>query len=755
MSLNNLCGLFLALIWTLFAVEFIQNQSMFKRILVIGLVITGLLSQQTKADEGMWLPLLVKRLNHADMKKMGCKLSAEEIYSVNKSSLKDAVVMLSGGSCTAEAISSEGLLLTNHHCGYEAIQSNSTVEHDYLTDGFYAKTRAEELPTGGITASFLIRIEDMTSRVLAELNDSMSETERNAKVRQLSKTIESEAIEGTHYDAALRSFFEGNEYYLFVYETFTDVRLVGAPPESVGKYGGDTDNWMWPRHTGDFSMLRVYAGPDNKPAEYSPDNVPFKPRHFFPISLDGAKEDDFSMVMGYPGRTDRYLTSHGIQMALDISNPAVVKVRDKKLKLMKEDMDASTDIRIKYAATYAQTANYWKYFIGQSEQLKNNGVVAKKQELEKKFQSWAGQDPQRQAKYGSALSEIDQAYKDLRDVTLNRTYLNEAVIRGAAVPFFAYQIGQLQAVMADSTNPGALAEAIAEVRPEGDMFYKDYNMPTDRKLLGAMLKMYYEDIPKDQQPEILDSLYKAYNGDFAAYAKDLYEKTVFSSAAKFNAFLDAPDAAVLEKDPAVVLSNAFLTNYLTKFRPAIGEIQARLDKGNRAFVAGLREMMPDKNFYPNANSTMRLTYGKVEEYEPRDAVEYEEYTTLKGVMEKEDPTNPEFVVPAGLKELYKKGDYGIYGQDGELHTCFISTNDITGGNSGSPVIDGKGQLIGCAFDGNWEAMSGDIFFEDKIQRTISVDIRYILFLIDKLGDAGHIVDEMKLVRKGKEVKRKG
>jgi hypothetical protein len=727
----------------------------FKNLILAASLIFGMLAGQVRADEGMWLPLLVKRLNYADMKKLGCKLSADEIYNINKSSLKDAVVMLSGGSCTAEAISAEGLLLTNHHCGYEAIQTNSTVEHDYLTDGFYAKTRAEELPTGGITASFLVRIEDVTSKVLAELTESMSETERTAKVRQIAKTIETEATQGTSYDAAVRGFFDGNEYYLFVYETYTDVRLVGAPPESVGKFGGDTDNWMWPRHTGDFCLMRVYSGPDGKPAAYSPDNVPYKPKHFFPISLDGVEENDFAMVMGYPGRTDRYLTSFGVQMALDISNPAVVKIRDKKLKLMKEDMDASTEIRIKYAANYAQTANYWKYFIGQSEQLKNNNVVEKKQMLEKQFQDWAGQDPARQAKYGNALNEIKKAYEDMRSVTLNRTYLNEAVVRGAAVPFFAYQMSQLAPVIADSSNPGMLAEAIAEIRPEGDLFYKDYNLPTDRKLLAAMLEMYYKDIPKSQQPEILDSIYKAHNGDFMAYANEVYSKSVFATSDKFNAFLDAPDAKILESDPAVAISKAFMENYVAKFRSSITEIQSRLDKGNRSFVAGLREMTPGKNFYPNANSTMRLTYGQVKDYDPRDAVEYEEYTTLKGVMEKEDPTNPEFVVPAGLKNLYKNKDYGIYGKDGELSTCFISTNDITGGNSGSPVINGKGHLIGCAFDGNWEAMSGDIFFEDQIQRTISVDIRYVLFLIDKLGGAGHIVDEMKLLKKGKEVKRVG
>jgi hypothetical protein len=727
----------------------------FKNLFLSAFLIFGMLAGQLRADEGMWLPLLVKRLNYADMKKLGCKLTADEIYNINKSSLKDAVVMLSGGSCSAEAISAEGLLLTNHHCGYEAIQTNSTVEHDYLTDGFYAKTRAEELPTGGITASFLVRVEDVTARVLAELNESMSETERTAKIRQLAKTIEGEATQGTTYDAAVRGFFDGNEYYLFVYETYTDVRLVGAPPESVGKFGGDTDNWMWPRHTGDFCLMRVYSGPDGKPAPYSPSNVPYKPKHFFPISLDGVEENDFAMVMGYPGRTDRYLTSYGVQMAIDISNPAVVKVRDKKLKLMREDMDASTEIRIKYAASYAQTANYWKYFIGQTEQLKNNNVVEKKQKLEKQFQDWVGQDPTRQAKYGNALAEIKKAYEDMRSVTLNRTYLNEAIVRGADIPFFAYQMSQLAPLMADSANPGVLAEAIAEIRPQAELFYKDNNLPTDRKLLAAMLEMYYNDIPKAQQPAILDSIYKAHSGNFMAFASDLYAKSVFSSLDKFNAFLDAPDAKVLESDPAVMISKAFMDNYVSKFRAPISEIQSRLDKGNRSFVAGLREMMPDKNFYPNANSTMRLTYGQVKDYDPRDAVEYEEYTTLKGVMEKEDATNPEFVVPSGLKELYKKQDYGIYGKDGKLHTCFISTNDITGGNSGSPVINGKGHLIGCAFDGNWEAMSGDIFFEDQIQRTISVDIRYVLFLIDKLGGAGHIVDEMKLLKKGKEVKRVG
>jgi len=714
----------------------------------------GVLCQQTlKADEGMWLPLFLKRLNYEDMKKKGCKLTPEEIYDINKSSLKDAVVMLSGGSCTAEVISVEGLLLTNHHCGYEAIQTNSTVEHDYLTDGFWAKSKAEELPSGGITASFLVRIEDVTARILAEVNASMSESERTAKVRQLGKTIEGEATNGNGYNAAVKGFFNGNEYYLFVYETFTDVRLVGAPPESVGKFGGDTDNWMWPRHTGDFSLLRVYANAENKPAEFSKTNVPYKAKHSLPISLDGVKEDDFTMVMGYPGTTDRYLTSFGVQTALDLTNPAVIKIRDKKLKIMREDMDASTDIRIKYASKYAQTANYWKYFIGQSQQLRNNNVVQKKKDIETKFNQWAGQDPQRQAKYGSALSDIEKGYEEIRKITLNRTYLNEGVFQGAAIMLFSFQMGQMKELMADSTKTGELAEALGELRANGEEMYKDYNKPTDQKLFAAMLKLYAEGLPKDQLPPIFDTIQLKWANNYVAFAEDVYKRSIFSSLENFNKFIDNPSLKALESDPAFITSTSFVGNYRGKFQPKITEIQARIERGNRSFIAGLREMMPEKKFYPNANSTMRLTYGQVKEYEPRDAVEYEEYTTIKGVIEKEDPNDPEFIVPAKLKELYNAKDYGIYGQDGTLNTCFISNNDITGGNSGSPVINGKGQLIGCAFDGNWEAMSGDIFFEDKIQRTISVDIRYVLFLIDKLGGAGNIVDEMKLMKKGKVVKR--
>lgn len=724
-----------------------------KTILISFLTTFALLTSNLRADEGMWLPLFVKRLNHVDMKKMGCKLTAEEIYDINKSSLKDAIVMLSGGSCTAEVISAEGLLLTNHHCGYDAIQSHSSVENDYLTNGFWAKKRIDELPSEDLTASFLVRIEDLTARITAELNSSMSESERNAKVRQLSQIIEAEATQGTNYNASVKSMFNGNEYYLFVYQTYRDVRLVGAPPESVGKFGGDTDNWMWPRHTGDFTLLRVYAGADNQPADYSPDNVPFKPKHSLPISLDGVKENDFSMIMGYPGNTDRYLTSFGVKQALELTNPAIVKLREEKLRIMKEDMDASTDIRIKYAATYAQTANYWKYFIGQSEQLKKHNIAKEKQEIEARFKTWLGQDPQRQAKYGSALAELEAAYADMEKYALLRTYLSEAVISGSKILRMAYQLSGVKELAADSTKAEAIPEVIASLREMGDEFYKDFNESTERKLFTAMMAAYARGIAVNQQPPYLDSIAKANNNNFIGFAGDVFGNSALANQQKFNAFLDKGDLTLLGSDPAVITFEAFFSLFSTKFRPITSEISARMEKANRAFIAGLREMMSDKKFYPNANSTMRLTYGSVKPYDPRDAVTYHYYSTLNGVMEKESKTNPEFFVPEKLKQLYEAKDYGIYGNNGNLNTCFLSNNDITGGNSGSPVIDGKGQLIGCAFDGNWEAMSGDIFFDDNVQRTISVDIRYILFIIDKYAGAGHIVDEMKLMRKGKVVKR--
>jgi hypothetical protein len=696
-----------------------------------------------RANEGMWLPLLLN-MNEGDMQKLGLKLSADEIYSVNRSSLKDAIVSL-GGFCTGEIISGEGLLLTNHHCGYGAIQSHSSVENDYLTDGFWAMTREEELPNEGLFVRFLVRMEDVTAKVNAQLNAQMSEEERAKAIAAVTKQIAEEAKGNTHYDAMVKEYFEGNEFYLLVYETFTDVRLVGAPPESVGKYGGDTDNWMWPRHTGDFSLFRVYSGPDGKPAEYSKDNIPLKPKHHLPVSLQGVQEGDFAMVMGYPGSTDRYLTSYGIKQALDQTNPTRVKIREERLRILKEDMDADKDTRIKYASKYASVSNYWKYFIGQSEGLKKLQVLNKKQNLEKQFITWATANAERKKEYGEALSLIDKSYAESNDANLSYLYLIEAVF-GSEIIRYANGFRSLEGAL-KSEKQEAITEAANALKERAPDYYKDYNAATDEKVMAALIEMYYEDVPKADHPEIFKTIENEYKGDFKKWADDMFDNSVFASQDKLMKFLDDPKLKTLQEDLAYVAAQSFMNNYYQNIRPKTTELYAMRDKGNRLFVKGLRQMMPDKKFYPNANSTMRLTFGTVGSYEPRDAVEYEYYTTMEGVMQKMDNSDPEFVVPDKLVELYNKKDYGQYtNKQGELPVAFITNNDITGGNSGSPVIDGEGRLIGLAFDGNWEAMSGDIAFEPELQRCINVDIRYVLFIMDKYAGAGHLVNEMTLVK---------
>ncbi|TVR39790.1 MAG: S46 family peptidase [Cryomorphaceae bacterium] len=698
-----------------------------------------------KADEGMWLPLMIKRLNQRDLQEMGLQLTPEEIYSVNNSSLKDAIVSL-GGFCTGEIISDQGLMLTNHHCAYDAIRTHSSVENDYLTNGFWAMSRDQELPNRGLTASFVVRMDDVTERVLAAVNNEMSESEREAAVSAVMREIEKEASEGNHYRARVRDFFRGNEYYLFLYEVFQDVRLVGAPPESIGKYGGDTDNWMWPRHTGDFALMRVYSGPDGKPAPYSEDNVPLKPRHHLPVSLDGVEEGDFAMVMGFPGSTDRYLTSFGIRQALDIKNPTVVDIRDLKLKLMKEDMDADEAVRIKYASKYAQTANYWKYFIGQSRGLKRLNVYEKKKELEAEFARWVNADRARQQQYGNTLQTIEEGYKMMEDYVKGNTYILEAGVLSADAILFAFRFSRLfQAYDAaeDETAREALKQQLVSL---GESHFEEYSYDTDLKLFSRMLGKYYMDVSKEQHPEFFSFVSKKFKGDFDRYGKTAFSKSIFTDKDRYLAFLEKPNAKSLEKDLIAQASGDLMGMYFG-MNERNAEANAKLERGYREFIAGLREMKPDKQFFPDANSTLRISLGSVGAYNAADAVFYEFYTTLEGVMEKEDPTNPEFIVPEKLKELHRNRDYGRYADsEGRMIVNFISNNDITGGNSGSPVINGKGELIGCAFDGNWEAMSGDIAFEHELQRTISVDARYILFIIDKFAGAAHLVDEMTVVK---------
>lgn len=698
------------------------------------------------ANEGMWLPMFISRLNYTDMQKHGLQLTAEEIYSINNSSLKDAIVMLSGGQCTAEVISKEGLLLTNHHCAFGAIQQNSSVDHDYLTDGFWAMNKGKELQAQGATASFLVRMEDVTEKVMAELNDEMSEEERDAAAYKIGQELAAEATKDTEYDARVKSFFEGNEYYLFVYETYRDIRLVGAPPSSIGKFGGDTDNWMWPRQTGDFSLLRVYTGKDGKPADFNEENVPMNPKHHLPVSLDGVKKDDFAMIMGYPGSTDRYLTSYGVRSAIELDQPARVKIRGKKLDVYKKHMDADKKVKIQYASKYAGVSNYWKYFIGQTAQLKNNKVIEKKQAEEKGFQDWLLTNAEAKGKYGESLDLIEKAYKELDKNQLVQTYLGEAVL-GSEILLMGYRASGLRAAAQKGADPKQLNQRIQAMKRRATSFYKDYDASTDKEVTAEVLKMYYNDIPKEKQPELFKKLVKKNKGDFNKLADYIFNKSIFASKEKLDAFLLKVDSKKMDKDPAISLAGAFLAKYRGDIMAQMSGAYDQLSKGNRLFVAGLREWQPNKKYYPNANSTMRLTYGQVLDYYPRDAVYYNFFTTLKGVIEKEDPTNDEFIVPAKLRSLYEKKDYGQYAAaDGKMHVCFLTNNDITGGNSGSPVINGKGQLIGCAFDGNWEAMSGDIFFEQNIQRTIVCDIRYVLFIIDKYAGAGHLVKEMTLVK---------
>ena len=717
-----------------------------KRIFSIAIVaLTAiLLAPTSQAQEGMWLMHTLEEINEESMQNSGFRLDADDIYDINNASLKDAIIRLNGGSCTAEVISSQGLVLTNHHCAYGAIQGFSSPENDYLTDGFFALSKDQEMNIEGFEVSFLVRIDDITDRILANVTNEMSEDERTQAIQTTQNEINTEYAEGdVHgYQYEVKSFYYGNEFYMFIYNTYRDIRLVGAPPESVGKYGGDTDNWMWPRHTGDFSMLRIYADADNKPADYSESNVPYTPKRHLKISMDGVDQGDFTMVMGYPGSTDRFLSSWGIEQALALYNPSVVDVRDLKLRTMKEHMDEDLGVRIQYAAKYAQTANYWKYYIGQSKGLKALNVQGQKEAIEARFSSWATSSPELEAEYGEALNLIE-AYYVATDATAKAdAYALEAGLIGSDITLFAVRFGR--------TAPGLFsgdADQIAatKARLSGlcDDFFKDYDMATDRDLFINLMTKYQTDIAPENLPSFFENVDNKYKGSIDRYATKMYEKSFLVNEESARNFIANPSEKALNKDLAV---NAAMSILETYFGSMESEAQAKYDRGYRLFVKGLREMQPNKAFYPDANSTMRCTYGPVGDYSPADAVQYDFVTTANGILQKMDNTDPEFVVPARLEELLKARDYGQYvDESGELVICFLHGTDITGGNSGSPVMNANGDLIGLAFDGNWEAMSGDIAFEPALQRTISVDIRYVLWIVDKFAGATNIIDELDLV----------
>ncbi len=712
-------------------------------IFLTGFLLT--LGMNVRADEGMWLLTLLGQLNMDQMHEMGLELSAEQIYSVNHSSLKDAVGALDYGNCTSELVSPEGLILTNHHCGYAEIQSHSSVEHDYLKNGFWAMTREEELPNVGKTISFLVRLEEITDKVLPLLSEDLTGIAREQKVNLITGELVKKATGGTPYEAHVESFFNGTRYFLIVLETYRDVRLVGAPPESVGKFGHDTDNWMWPRHTGDFSMFRVYTAPDGSPAGYSPENIPLKSKYFLPVSLKGYKKGDFSMVMGYPGSTDRYMTSFEVQELLDIEHPNRIRIRGLKQRIMMEDMVASDAVRIMYSSKYSISSNYWKYSIGQREGLIHLKVMERKRAMEKTFTDWVEADPAKKEKFGDALGKIQEGVKERRDLVFSQQYLFECMYQGMETVNFGLKFRRLfEELSKDTPDAAAVQKQAEEIRSGLNDFYKDYNLTTDRKITEAMFGLMVKDMPDAYKPSVVKEIEERYKGDCRKYTDTYFKKSFLPYRDKVETFLGNPSLKVLRKDPGFIATMSFLSAY---FR-ITGEQEAydgKVEEGRRLWMEGLEQMEQGRKFYPDANSSIRLTYGTVGDYDARDAVHYSYYTTLKGVMEKEDPSNPEFVVSDRLKDLYHNKNYGPYAEDGEMPVCFTTNNDITGGNSGSPVLNGKGELIGIAFDGNWEAMSGDIIFEPQLQKCICVDIRYVLFIIDKYAGDTRLTDEMKIV----------
>ena len=699
-------------------------------------------------DEGMWLPLLVKRLNYEQMQKLGCRLTPEEIYDVNNSSLKDAVVQL-GGFCTAEVVSGQGLLLTNHHCAFDAIRSHTTVENDYLTNGFWASSKADELAIEGLSVKFLIRMEDVTQRVLDKIAAG-DPADRDAIAEEEGLAIAAEVEADTLYTAEVKDMFYGNEYYLFVYQIYNDIRLVGAPPSAVGKFGGDTDNWMWPRHTGDFSVLRIYANAENKPAEYSPDNKPYTPKHFLPVSIKGVNEGDYAMIMGYPGSTDRYLTSSQIDQIYYDQNPDYVMLMEKRLDIMKADMDASPEVRIKLASNYASLANYYKYCLGQNNTLRNRGLQAEKKVTEDKFRNWVNSDASLKEQYGEVLDEVTKIVSETKSIQKLQNYFNFAGFG----PGFVSKTGafvRLKRILSEKPQEkeawnDMLQGAVSGVSGE----WEEYNQATDRKIFAQCLKWMKEDLPDYQMELFTSKLWtkatKGSSNPYEAYASYTYENSIIFDADKLKSFSEKPSAKVLENDPAVAYVASLFNLYRNQFMPVANISDANKADMMRRYMDGIRRMNEGGVFYPDANSTMRLTYGSIKPYDPRDAVKYNWYTTTDGIFQKENPNDEEFTVPEKLMDLIEKKDFGQYGKNGQMNVCFLSNNDITGGNSGSPVINGNGELIGIAFDGNWESMASDLVFDAKTVRTISVDIRYVLFIIDKFAGASHLIDEMKLMK---------
>ena len=699
----------------------------------------------THADEGMWLLQMMQEQHLIDrLKAQGLLLETEDIYSPNSVSLKDAVGIF-GRGCTGEIISPDGLILTNHHCGYDAIQQHSSVEHDYLRDGFWAKSRQEELPTPGLTFRFVERIVDVTDKVNADIKAGKVKEEITFTTNYLNALAHAEMVQSDlrgkpGISAQALPFYAGNKYYVIFLKTYSDVRMVAAPPSSIGKFGGETDNWMWPRHTCDFSVFRIYADANGEPAAYSPNNVPLKAKKHLAISLKGIEEGDYAMIMGFPGSTNRYLTQSEVKQRMTASNEPRIRIRGARQGVLKTEMYANDKIRIQYASKYASSSNYWKNSIGMNKAIIDNKVLETKAEQEARFAQYAKETGNEA--YAKVVSQIDALIEKANPIVYQYNCFNEILRNGIEFSIPSNNLDSLRAALVSKDKEGIQKYSEKLRIAFGHIHNKDYDHEVDRKVAKVLLPLYAEMVEADQLPAFYATIQGRFKGNYDAYVDELYDNSIYASEANLNKFLKKPTVKAIDNDlmKAFIEAKYEIGNKLIK---AYNEAHQGIDLLHKTYVRGLCDMYAPEPKAPDANFTLRLTYGNVKPYDPKDGVSYKYYTTLKGVMEKEDPTNPEFVVPGKLKELYEAKDYGQYAlANGELPTCFLTTNDITGGNSGSPVINGNGELIGCAFDGNWESLSGDINFDHNLQRCIAVDIRYVLFIIDKFGGCKHLIDEM-------------
>jgi len=716
-----------------------------KRIIVITILIHTL-SQNIFADEGMWLPILMGQ-NIEEMNKLGCKLTAEDIYSVNSSSLKDAIVLF-GRGCTGSLISDQGLVITNHHCGFGSIQSLSTVEHDYLKNGFWATEKAQELPASGLTVSFLVRMEDVTEKVLKGVVVNISEYTRDSITMSNIAEIKKIAQEGNSYKVDVKPFYYGNEYYLMVYEVFQDVRLVGAPPTSIGNFGGDTDNWMWPRHTGDFSMFRIYADKNNQPAPYSTENIPYKPKKFLTISLKGVKQDDFTMVYGFPGVTQQFITSQAVDLISNYQNPNKIALRDIRLKIMEAFMRSNDTINIMYADKQKGISNAWKKWIGESNGLARFNAVDKRKLLESNFAIWVNAESQRNTIYGKVLPTFERLYANLKPIALTNDFNKEAVNAVELISFASNFTPIINEYQKDNPDPKIINSLLGGLITKSKAFYSEFYLPIDREVFANMMKAFYANIHASQQPPFLSNIAKQYQNNWQNFANDIYSQTVFADSIRLFTFLnnfDTSAVSTIKNDNIYRIYSSFFTAYSQNIGYLYSSFSDSLLFNYRTYIKGLKEMQPEKHFYPDANSTLRVSYGKVSGFTPQEAVEYSYLTTIDGIIEKGSKNIYDYVVPDKLRKLYTDKNYGQYKSNGTIPVAFLATNHTSGGNSGSPVLNANGQLIGLNFDRCWEGTMSDILYDPSICRNITLDIRYALFIIDKYADASALLNEMIII----------